>query len=137
MNYQSHRENLVRERQSEKERIEKEKELEIIKSCKTIKKPHKNVTEFCNRMYDEAKKRQIKHSEKKEHYENEQKEKNIVANSRNFALYISKNNNIDKNKKFMLEEKSKSKSKNKNKNNKGITNYNFQVYLNSYRPKLI
>jgi hypothetical protein len=129
MNYQSHRENLVRERQSEKERIEKEKELEIIKSCKTIKKPQKNVTEFCNRMYDEAKKRQIKHLEKKEHYENEEKEKIIVANSTNFSLGFSKNNNIDKNKKLMLEEKSKSK----NKNNKGINNYNFQVHLNSKR----
>lgn len=127
MNYQSYRENWIRERQSEKERIAKEKELEIIKSCKTVKKPKKNIEEFCNRMYEEAKRREIKNLKKKENYANEQ-EKEAAANTNNPAPGVAKINKIEKNennnKKANLDS---NKDKSKGKNTKPITNYNFQV----------
>lgn len=121
MNYQSYRENWVKERQSEKERIEREKELEIIKSCKTIKKPKKNVEDFCNRMYDEAKRRQIKNLKKKENYANE--EEKDLASSANFPKNNSKK---EENKNALLEN---TKDKSKGKNNNPIARYNFQVTI--------
>jgi hypothetical protein len=133
MNYQSYRENWIRERQSEKERIAKEKELEILNSCKTVKKPKKNIEEFCNRMYEEAKRREIKNLKKKEIHANEEIEKETAAASSKISTPgDSKNNknekNENKNKKANLDN---DKDKSKVKNTKPIANYNFQVFNNN------
>lgn len=119
MSYQTYRDNCLKEKQSEKERIEKEKEIEIINNCKTIKKPKKNVEEFCNRMYEEAKRRQIKQIQKKEIYENE--EKSLAASNNNFIPGFSKDHKTEKN--TLLDIKNNTK-------NKSASKYNFQVHKN-------
>jgi len=117
MNYQSYRENKVKEKQVEKERLDKEKENEIINNCKVIKKPKKNVDEFCNRMYDEAKRRDIRSMKKKENYEDE--EKNLSCSSKVLPI-VSKDYKTERN---------GFNDDAKNKSNKSATKYNFQVNL--------
>lgn len=114
MNYQSHIENKVKDKQNEKERIDKEKEIEIINNCKTIKKPKKIVDDFFNRMYDEARIRQIKQMKHKAVYENEEKN---LSESINLGPGFSKDYKNEKNN--IMEYK--------NKVDKTPTKYNFQV----------
>jgi len=122
MNYKSYRENWVKERQSEKERLEKEKEQEIIKSCKTVKKPKKNVEEFCNRMYHEAKRRQIKNLKKKENYEIEE-EKDLAAAVGSNLIKKNFSNKTENKTSPMVNNKDPSKGKNQ----RASASYNFQV----------
>lgn len=73
MNYQTYKENWLKEKQTEKIQLENQKELEVINNCKTVKKPKKNLEEFTNRMHEDAKRRQNimnKNIERKEAEEN-------------------------------------------------------------------
>lgn len=52
--------------------MENEKEIQIINNCKNLKKPKKLVEEFCNRLYQDAERRQkhkIKNHQLKKAYE--------------------------------------------------------------------
>ncbi len=115
MNHKKLRENWIKEKQKEKEKIENKKEEEILNNCKQIKKPKKNVEQFCNRMYEEAKRRQIKQQKKKENFEGEEK---LNADKNNtFTPNLSKDY---KNDKSAILNNTKSKIQ---------TKYNFQVNL--------
>ena len=114
MSHQDYKENWVKEKQTEKVQKENEKEVEIIKSCKIIKKSRQSVDQFCNRMYDDAKRRQFLNNQKKEIYENEQNEINI--NNCSFVPNNSREVLHDKN--IIV---------NKGQNKKKLTNYKFHV----------
>ncbi len=77
---------------SKKEEEQRKKEEKEIEMCKTIKKPLKNIIEYANKMYEDAKKKNEK-KQNKIQYENLIKDNNIKTTSQS---PLTKNNSTNK-----------------------------------------
>ena len=77
---------------SKKEEEQRKKEEKEIEMCKTIKKPMKNIIEYANKMYEDAKKKNEK-KQNKIQYKNLIKDNNIKTTSQS---PLTKNNSTNK-----------------------------------------